>query len=348
MLQTEFGTIVKETRKNHSFSQEQLSTLSGIERGQISKIENGQINVTLDTIERLAKALQVQPKILVPDMHIDQRYEMHPFVKWAGGKTQILDKINGLLPENWNHYFEPFVGGGALFFSLCPVSATINDFNEELVDVYRCLADDESYQKLITLLEEHEQEHSEDYYMQIRAMDRDPGFGNLPSYVRAARMVYLNKACFNGLYRVNAKGYFNVPSGKKEKVVTFDRNNLQAIHSYFSKGGIQILQGDFEKSVESAKAGDFVYFDPPYDVYKADGFTAYTGTGFGPDEQKRLASVYCRLSEKGVKCLLSNHNTPLINDLYKKYKIHVILAKRMINSDASGRGDVEEVLVSNY
>jgi DNA adenine methylase len=348
MLQSEFGITVKETRKNHELSQEQLSSLSGIERGQISKIENGQVNVTLDTIEKLARALKVQPRILVPDLHIEQKLDMHPVVKWAGGKTQILDKIYELLPGKWNNYYEPFIGGGALFFSIAPKKATINDFNEELIDVYRCLVDDESYNQLVTLLEEHETKHSEEYYLKVRAMDRDPGFSTLPSYVRAARMVYLNKACFNGLYRVNGKGYFNVPSGKKEKVIAFDRENLSAIHSYFSQGNIKIMQSDFEKAVVDAKRGDFVYFDPPYDVYKADGFTAYTGGGFGPDEQRRLASVYKSLNDRGVQCLLSNHNTPLINELYKDYKIHVILAKRMINSDATGRGDVEEVLVSNY
>lgn len=354
MIEIEFGNRVKELRQQAGISQQQLSEKTGITRELISKIENGQANCTLETVEKISVALRANPKDLVDvpvkdKPPVDYRsYNVHPVVKWAGGKNQILDKIQALMPQEYNHYFEPFIGGGALFFSLLPKVATINDFNEELIDVYTCLQNEAFFKDFIDLLIKHEQNHSEEYYLEVRAMDRDSAFSKMPIPVRAARMVYLNKACFNGLYRVNSKGYFNVPSGKKKKIVAFDRDNLEAIHSYFSHDEISILRGDFEKAVQGAMKGDFVYFDPPYDVYKADGFTAYTGTGFGPDEQRRLALVYKSLSDRGVKCLLSNHNTPLIRELYQGYNIHVILAKRMINSDANGRGDVEEVLVSNY
>jgi len=283
MLEIQLGNRVKELRVEAGLSQQQLSDKTTIVREQISKIENGQCNCTLDTIEKLAGALKVNPKEFfdlpfIKSVAIDfKASKLRPVVKWAGGKTQILEKITALMPNEYHNYFEPFIGGGALLFSLAPEHATINDFNEELVEVYRCLQNQKDYFRFVELLKQHEQNHNENYYMQIRSMDREESFKMLPPYVRAARMLYLNKACFNGLYRVNSKGFFNVPSGKKIKVVAFDRENLEAIHAYFASSDITIKHGDFQLSVEGAKAGDFVYFDPPYDVYKTDGFTAYTG-----------------------------------------------------------------------
>jgi DNA adenine methylase len=350
MLQIDFGNNVKEARKNMDFSQEQLSLITGIERGQISKIESGQINVTLETIERLSNALKVTPKNLIPDVLFSFKEKMHPFVKWAGGKTQILTKIKSLLPKEWNRYFEPFVGGGALLFSLAPDDFVINDMNEDLISVFRCLCDDKLFIQFMEELKTHEKKHSEKYYLKIRGMDREPTFSSLPLYKRAARMVYLNKACFNGLYRVNSSGFFNVPSGKKKNVKTFDEDNINTIHRYFQNSKLVILNEDYSKAVAEAKAHDFVYFDPPFDTFeeKDNGFTSYTENGFGRDEQRRLASVYKDLTDRGVLCTLSNHNTSLINDLYKDYHIHVVPAKRMINSKGSGRGNVEEVLITNY
>lgn len=350
MLQVDFGNNVKEARKAMAFSQEQLSSLTGIERGQISKIESGLINVTLETIEKLSTALQITPQKLVPDVSFTLEKEMRPFVKWAGGKTQILGKIKALLPERWNRYYEPFIGGGALLFSIAPNDFVINDMNGELISVYRCFCDDSLFSQFIEELKKHDLNHSEEYYLKIRAMDREPNFASYPVYVRAARMVYLNKACFNGLYRVNSKGFFNVPSGKKITVNAYNEGNANAIHKYFKTSKATILQGDYSKAVSSAQTGDFVYFDPPYDTFKEkdNGFTSYTEDGFGRQQQRELADVYKDLSKRGVKCMLSNHNTVLINELYKGFNIHVITAKRMINSDANGRGDVEEVLVTNY
>lgn len=351
MFQVDFGNNVKEARKAMAFSQEQLSSLTGIERGQISKIESGLVNVTLGTIEKLSNALRITPQKLIPDISFtpDNR-EMRPFVKWAGGKTQILSKIKALLPDKWNRYYEPFIGGGALLFSIAPNDFVINDMNDELISAYRCFCNDTSFSRFIGELKKHEQSHSEEYYLKIRAMDREPGFNLYPTYIRAARMVYLNKACFNGLYRVNSRGFFNVPSGKKKTVNTYSEENVNAIHKYFQTSKVVILQGDYSKAVSSARNGDFVYFDPPFDTFekKKNGFTSYTESGFGRQQQKELADVYKVLSEKGVKCMLSNHNTALINELYKNFNIHVITAKRMINSDANGRGDVEEVLITNY
>lgn len=346
MIQEAFGARVKELRNNLLISQAELSKKTGIERAQISKIEQGKINVTLETIDRLSKALNVPMKEL---LDIKEVSILRPFVKWAGGKTQILNKLKEYLPSSFNTYFEPFVGGGALFFALTPKKAIINDNNPELICAYKCLQDDLLYEKLIYELEFYEGKHSEEFYYEIREMDRDPNFLSLPIYVRAARMIYLNKACFNGLYRVNSKGYFNVPSGRKERVNTFDRDNMSALKQYFKNNEITVLNEDFSVAVGKAKEGDFVYFDPPYDTYEdKNSFTSYSKDSFGKKSQKILCDVYKELDKRGVKVMLSNHNTKFINELYSGYNIHIIEAKRMINSDAKGRGNVEEVIITNY
>ena len=265
-----------------------------------------------------------------------------PFVKWVGGKRQIIEKIKEHAPKEFNTYFEPFVGGGAVLFELVPEKAVINDY------VYNLLAS-KKLNYLYKQLKIHENNNSEEYYYAIRGMDRDKEiFDKLKDYERAARTIYLNKACFNGLYRVNSKNQFNVPFNKRKKVNTFEKDNLEAIHEYLTINNITILNGDFEDSVEKAEKGDFVYFDPPYDNLKDDSFTSYTDKGFGKDEQVRLFNCYKRLDEKGVKVMLSNHNTPFINELYKDYTITVISAKRNINSVGSKRGAVEETIITNY
>lgn len=274
---------------------------------------------------------------------------MSPVVKWAGGKRQIIDKIKAAMPEQFNSYYEPFVGGGAVLFELAPKNAVINDVNQELLAIYKCLQDRELFDLMVKELDNHEVNHSEEYYLKVREWDRNPRFELEPIWKRAARAIYLNKACFNGLYRVNAKGYFNVPSAKKEKVKTYDSKNLEKIFEYFTTENIQILSGDFVEACRTAKAGDFVYFDPPYDVPEDKGsFTAYSKFDFNRDDQIRLANCFKKLTEKGVKCMLSNHNTPFINELYEGFNIQVITARRNINSKGDARGAVEEVIITNY
>ena len=274
---------------------------------------------------------------------------MHPFVKWAGGKTQLLDRIHELMPKEYNHYYEPFIGGGALLFSVAPKDFTINDFNSELIQAYKCFTSDEDFKKLVERLNYHQEHQSEEHYYEAREMDKDPNFLKLPIYERAARMIYLNKSCFNGLYRVNSKGFLNVPSGKKKKVICYEEENLEEIRRFFSTAKFEILNGDFQEAVKNVRKGDFVYFDPPYDTWEdKDSFTSYARNPFGKEEQKRLADVYKELSEKGTFVMLSNHKTEYIRNLYKNFHIHVVEAKRMINSKASGRGNVEEVIITNY
>lgn len=271
-----------------------------------------------------------------------------PFVKWAGGKRQIINELKKYVPEEYDCYYEPFIGGGALFFDLSPKHAVINDSNSELMNVYKVMTDEDKYSKMCKLLNNYEVKNSEEFYYEIRNKDRErKKFDKLNDYAKAARTIYLNKACFNGLYRVNSKGEFNVPYNKKTKVNTYDSENLLVVHMYLNMNDVKILNVDFEEALKTAKKGDFVYIDPPYDQIKAS-FTSYTEEGFGKDEQIRLAKVYKELDKRGVKVMLSNHNTPLINELYREFNIHVIEAKRNINANGKGRGKVEEVIITNY
>ena len=271
-----------------------------------------------------------------------------PFVKWAGGKRQIIDKLKKYVPEEFNTYYEPFIGGGALLFELSPKRAVINDSNEELMNVYRCLCDEDKFKKMCNVLNGYEKEHSEEFYYEIRNKDRNKSsYNRLADYTRAARTIYLNKACFNGLYRVNRKNEFNVPFGKKTKVNTYEGGNLITVSNYLTMNDVTILSVDFEEALKGAGKGDFVYFDPPYDSDNGT-FTSYTEDGFGKEEQKRLAKVFKELDERGVYVMLSNHNTSLVNDLYKNFNIHVIDAKRNINSNGKKRGKVKEVIITNY
>lgn len=272
-----------------------------------------------------------------------------PFVKWAGGKRQIMNHLLEHKPKKFKHYYEPFVGGGALLLELAPIHATINDSNKELIYVYKCLRSKRLFKKFYEVCKEHEVNHSEEYYYQVRDMDKKKtAYSKLPMYVKAARCVYLNKACFNGLYRVNGKGQFNVPSGKYEKIKCFDEENIQALHKYFHKRKPVILNKDFAEAVKTAKAGDFVYFDPPYDVVGEQSFTSYTTGGFDKKEQARLRDVFKELSDRGVFVMASNANTEYVQELYKDFNIHVINARRSINSKGDGRGKVEEVIITNY
>ena len=275
-------------------------------------------------------------------------FKAKPFVKWAGGKRQIIDKLKQYVPDEYNTYYEPFIGGGALLFELAPKNAVINDSNEELMNVYKCLCDEEKFKKMCSLLNHYETEHSEDFYYEIRNKDKNKNtYNRLSDYTKAARTIYLNKACFNGLYRVNKKNEFNVPFGKKTKVNTYEGSNLITVSNYLTMNNIKILSVDFEEAVKNVKEKDFVYFDPPYDS-ETSTFNSYTEEGFSKDEQIRLAKVFKELDRKGAFVMLSNHNTSLINDLYKEYNIHLIEAKRNINSNGKKRGKVEEVIITNY
>ena len=271
---------------------------------------------------------------------------MQPVIKWVGGKRQLLPQIEKHVPA-YNRYYEPFIGGGAVLFEICPKAATINDFNPELTNLYKVLKT--KHRKLIELLKIHKQNNSEEYFYQIRGLDRLEEYSKLTDVERAARLIYMNKVCYNGLYRVNSAGHFNTPYGKYENPAIFDEANIEAVHNYLKTNDIKILTGDFVTAVSDAAPGDFVYFDPPYAPLSATAnFTSYSSTGFSADDQRRLKALCDELNNKGIKFLLSNSNCEFIRDLYKDYEIEMVDAKRAINCKASKRGTIKEVLVKNY
>ncbi len=267
-----------------------------------------------------------------------------PFVKWAGGKRQLLPELIKRVPK-FTTYCEPFVGGGALFFYLQPKKAIINDFNKDLINTYITIQND--VESLIQHLSTYKND-SESYY-KIRELDRTPLFHRMSATEKASRLIYLNKTCYNGLFRVNSMGEFNSPFGSYKSPNIVNEPTLRAIHNYFQNADVTFLSGDFEAAVKGLKKGTFVYFDPPYDpVSASSNFTGYTNLGFGKQEQRRLKEVCDELNAKGIKFLLSNSATDFILDLYKEYNIEKISAKRVINSNANNRGNVDEVLIRNY
>lgn len=265
-----------------------------------------------------------------------------PFVKWVGGKRQLLNVLHAAAPQKFNRYFEPFVGGGAFLFSLQPEAAAISDINAELINTYTVIRDD--VDALLRSLRMHKNEES--YFYEIRSRD----LKKMTEVQRASRFIYLNKTCFNGLYRENSKGQFNAPFGRYENPNIVDKENLLAVNRYFNDNEIKIRCRNYQAVLDEAKAGDFVYFDPPYIPFSITAnFTSYTGNGFGERDQKELASVFAELSKKNVWVMLSNSNTPMIHELYKGFDIQLVEAARAINCKGDRRGkETNEVLVRGY
>lgn len=264
-----------------------------------------------------------------------------PFVKWAGGKWQLIPLLLPYFPplHKINRYYEPFLGGGAVFFHLRHPYSHLADSNYDLIDLYKTVRD-EVYE-LIKILRTHRNE--KEYYYLVRAQDPR----TLTPVQRAARFIYLNKTCYNGLYRVNAKGQFNVPFGKYKTPNICDEDGLRAA-SLLLKNAI-IEHTDFENAVSSASRYDFIYLDPPYQpLSKTSSFTGYTPGKFDDNEQVRLAKVFRDLDSKGCYVMLSNSNAPLILELYKDYQINEIQANRAINCKPDGRGKITELVITNY
>jgi DNA adenine methylase len=271
----------------------------------------------------------------------------HPFLKWAGGKGQLLTEILPRIERAgaFGRYHEPFVGGGAVFFGLARAGrlggadARLSDNNAGLIETYQAVRND--VERLIALLKMHRVRHGKEYYYAVRAAVPDD-----PTE-RAARIIYLNRTCFNGLYRENSKGEFNVPIGSYTAPRICDENNLRAVADILKTAHVE--QRHFATVLDLAAPGDFVYFDPPYHpVSKTASFTAYDKGGFGEDDQRELAAVFGELTRRGIKALLSNSMTDLVRDLYGKYEIECVHATRAVNSRADRRGAVEEALVRNY
>ena len=272
---------------------------------------------------------------------------LSPFLKWAGGKRQLLDKIIDRMPKSFNNYYEPFIGGGALLFELQPAKAVINDINASLINAYITIAE-KPFEFISAVIELDSQipEDGKTYYYSLRERYNNKLIKTEYDTELAALFVFLNKHCFNGLYRVNAKGLFNVPynNSKRESI---NKESIIAISEYLKN--VKIMQGDFEKACNDAQRGDFVFFDSPYAPLNPTSFESYTKEGFDIESHKRLANLFEKLTDKGCYCMLTNHNTEFINDLYgnKGYKMDVVSVKRMINSNASKRVG-EEVIIYNY
>lgn len=289
----------------------------------------------------------------MPDTNTDQSAALiqpRPFLKWVGGKARLLPVISEYYPATYNRYYEPFVGGGAMFFSLQPDVAHINDLNLVLISAYKHIRD--GVDKLIESLRELESQ----YYAlpsledkKVLFLEKRAVFNTLPheTFEKTVLLIFLNKTCFNGMYRENSKGGFNVPFGQHERPKICDEKNLRSISISLAK--TKITHSSYEEAVADASEGDFIYFDPPYHpLNPTSSFTSYQAGGFTEQDQTNLRDEFKRLSDLGCKVMLSNSDAPLINELYKDFKIHKIYAARSINSNGAKRGKILEVLVTNY
>lgn len=270
-----------------------------------------------------------------------------PFIKWAGGKRQLLTQIKERMPKTYHDYYEPFVGGGAVTFELLPTNALINDINKALMNTYRQICyRPEAFLDIVKTFDEEIWEDGKMYYYSLRERYNDKLMKAEYDVELAALFVFINKHCFNGLYRVNGKGLFNVPYNNSRRS-SVNEKMILGISNYLKK--IRMMEGDFEIACADAKEGDFVFLDSPYAPLNPTSFESYTKEGFDIESHRRLARLYDELTNRGCYCMLTNHNTDLIRELYsdKGYQMDVVNVKRMINSDASNRVG-EEVIIYNY
>lgn len=261
--------------------------------------------------------------------------ELQPIVKWAGGKRWLIRQSEGLFPDTFNHYYEPFLGGAAVFFHLQPSAATLSDINAELINVYQSIKGD--WQRVVTYLKAHQIQHCKEYYYQVRSQIP------CPPAAQAARTLYLNRTCWNGLYRVNLKGEFNVPIGTKTNIL-FDVDSFEALSELFQSAEFHVR--DFEASIDAAEKGDFVFVDPPYTVkHNYNGFIKYNENLFSWDDQVRLSEAVCRAASRGVKVLVLNANHQSINDLYAEFDRVVLSRSNVLAGKSEFRGRYEELAI---
>lgn len=285
-------------------------------------------------------------KIYFINKKMTKNYLILPFVKWAGGKRQLLKSIIPFLPDlkDGYTYIEPFVGGGALLFYLKPKNAIINDLNEELINTYEVIKYniDELIERLKTC------QNTPEYYYSIRGLDRHKNFHYLSNIERASRLIYLNKTCYNGLYRVNKSGFFNSPFGKYKKTNIINESVLRAVHDYLSTNNISIYKDDYKKVLENIPVNSFVYLDPPYHPLKSNSFRSYIQDEWGENQEIELLEVCKDLDRQGIKFMMSNSSSPFILNLYKDFHIDFIKAGRKINSNSKKRGKIQEIIIRNY
>jgi len=275
---------------------------------------------------------------------------MKPFLKWAGGKRQLLEVLLQYTNNiGEGRYFEPFIGGGSLFFALHRNDAVINDYNPEIINAYNVIK--ESPEELIELLKEHANNNSSEYFYRLREIDRMDSFSNLSSVEKAARTIYLNRTCYNGLYRVNSKGFFNVPFGRYKNPLICDEENILEISDYFNESSVSIRNLDFEEAVADAGDGDYIYFDPPYDYEDGKGFVGYVKEGFDHESLLRLKRVCDELISRNCKVLISNNDTDFVRNTFNDDNFEIVYetvplqTKRSINSKGTERNSGREVLI---
>ncbi len=276
---------------------------------------------------------------------MDTSNPLHPILKWAGGKRQLLNEIIPMTPppSEYRTYVEPFVGGGALLLQLQPEHAVINDSNQELINVYECVRD--RTEELLNILRDHAAKNSADYFYKIRALDRNPEYANLTPAARAARIIYLNRTCFNGLYRVNSAGQFNSPYGRYKNPVIVDEPGIKALAEYL-RNDIVLVYGDYAEVLRKLDNKAFVYLDPPYmPISNSSSFTGYTTTGFDYAQQIRLRDECNSLVSRGIHFLESNSDCAEIRELYEGYTIKSVRARRSVNAKGDKRGEISEVLI---
>lgn len=269
-----------------------------------------------------------------------------PVLKWVGGKRQLIEALSPLLPKTISSYCEPFVGGGALLFHLQPATAYVNDINTDLICVYTVIMN--NVDGLIEELKKYKNES--EFFYSVRDWDRDKDkYDVLPDIKKAARILYLNKTCYNGLYRVNNAGEFNSPFGNYRNPNIVNEPLLRAVSAYFNGANVHFSSLDYAEVLSGLRKGTFVYLDPPYDpVSETASFTGYSRGGFSKKDQIRLRECCDELNRRGIKFMLSNSATPFIKEQYASYNITTVHAKRAINSVGNKRGDVDEVVVRNY
>ncbi|MCL4137649.1 UNVERIFIED_CONTAM: hypothetical protein GTU68_003140 [Idotea baltica] len=273
----------------------------------------------------------------------EEKQKCRPFLKWAGGKAKLLQSLTPLLPKQYNNYFEPFIGGGALFFYLQPKRAYISDLNSELVNCYLCIRNNPV--KVIEYLKKHIYE--KEYFYKLREIAKFTEYENWSNEQKAARLIYLNKTCFNGLYRVNKKGEFNVPFGRYKNPLICDEKNIYLCSQALKK--VNISLEDFSNTKSKLQENDFIYLDPPYvPISKSSNFTSYTLENFDIKQQENLSKFCKEITAKGVKFMLSNSSSDLVHNLYKDFNSFTVNAPRSINSKIKMRNDVEELVITNY
>jgi len=270
---------------------------------------------------------------------------MEPIIKWVGGKRQLLNTIQQHFPQHYNNYFEPFVGGGAVVFGIAPGNATINDYNAELINLYQVVRDHP--RELIEELQSGIYLNQAEVYYSIRGWDKEENYNTLSPIKKAARILYLNHTCYNGLYRVNAKGYYNTPFGRYKNPTIYTEQGIMDLSGYLQQ--VNILQGDYHNVLNLVQPGDFVYLDPPYAPISAtSAFTSYIAGGWDLQEQVNLRDACVILDLMGVQFMQSNSSAPLVRELYAGFNIVEVEARRSLSAVVEGRHNVTELLIKNY